>query len=150
MRLIAVIALLAAGCGEAQAAEWRTLRPAPLERTEVAAARIGNAIYVAGGFVPDRSSSRAVERYDIRANRWRQVRPMPVGLNHAAIAVHDGKLYVVGGYAGNLPTARQVPVVREESRIPRRASDDREAKAGSGDATGNRGTISPSPGGRLA
>jgi N-acetylneuraminic acid mutarotase len=104
--LLAVAAALPAGCGgEATAAEWRALRPAILERTEVAAARIGNHVYVAGGYLPDRSTTAAVERYGIRANRWTRVRSMPAAVNHAAIAVHDGRLYVVGGYAdGNVPT----------------------------------------------
>ena len=77
-RLVVIAAALLAGCGgEASAAEWRSLRPAILERTEVAAARIGNSIYVAGGYLPDRSTTAAVERYDLRADRWRRVRSMP-------------------------------------------------------------------------
>jgi hypothetical protein len=37
---------------------WTTLTPAPLERTEVAAARIGRFIYVVGGFVPGAPAGR--------------------------------------------------------------------------------------------
>ena len=37
----------------------------PLERTEVAAARIGRSIYVVGGFEPGDAGTNAVERYDI-------------------------------------------------------------------------------------
>ena len=40
--LIAALLLLTA-CGSARADEWHTLRPAGLERTEVAAARVGDA-----------------------------------------------------------------------------------------------------------
>ncbi|MDQ4072074.1 MAG: hypothetical protein M3088_04255, partial [Actinomycetota bacterium] len=83
----------------AASGEWRPLAPATLERTEVAAARIGRHVYVVGGF--ERLSgltSAALERYDIRTNRWRRLRPLPVGLNHATAAAHQGKLYVHGGY----------------------------------------------------
>jgi hypothetical protein len=74
-RTILALALLAtalAGCGEARAAEWRTLRPATLERTEVAAARTGDGIYVVGGIVPGDASSPALERDDIRRDRRRR------------------------------------------------------------------------------
>ncbi|HEU0023551.1 MAG TPA: kelch repeat-containing protein [Thermoleophilaceae bacterium] len=88
---------------------WRPLQPAGLERTEVAAARIGRFIYVIGGFERGSAAgSTAVERYDIRRDRWSRVRPMPLGLNHSTATVHDGRLYVHGGYAGtglSKPTA---------------------------------------------
>ena len=58
--------------------EWRPLAPAGLERTEVAAARIGRSIYVVGGFEKRSGlTTGALERYDIRANRWRRLRSMP-------------------------------------------------------------------------
>jgi N-acetylneuraminic acid mutarotase len=87
---------------------WRALAPATLQRTEVAAARIGRHVYVVGGF--ERQSgltSDALERYDIRTNRWRRLRSMPTGLNHATAAAHRGKLYVHGGYTArrNLTSA---------------------------------------------
>jgi N-acetylneuraminic acid mutarotase len=72
-----------------------------LERTEVAAARIGHVVYVVGGFVaPDGRTSAAVERYDLRSDRWSRVPDMPIALNHAAAAAWHGHLYVVGGYLG--------------------------------------------------
>jgi N-acetylneuraminic acid mutarotase len=81
--------------------EWRALAPAGLERTEVAAARIGRSIYVAGGFEKRSGlSTGALERYDIRTNRWQRLRSMPVGLNHPTAAAYRGKLYVHGGYTG--------------------------------------------------
>jgi N-acetylneuraminic acid mutarotase len=84
----------------AAALAWTPLPPATLERTEVAAARVGHSIYVAGGF--ERTSGRttaAVERYDIGRRRWTRVRSMPVALNHAAAVAHRGRVYVSGGYA---------------------------------------------------
>jgi hypothetical protein len=84
----------------AAALAWTTLTPAPLERTEVAAARIGDGAYVAGGFLAPGRTTAAVERYDLRADRWARVRGLPFGLNHAAAAAYRGRLYVVGGYRG--------------------------------------------------
>ena len=87
--------------GDARADRWTALAPAPLARTEVAAARIGRSIYVVGGFERDSgATSAAVERYDIRRNRWSRVRSMPLALNHATAVAHRGDLYVHGGYTG--------------------------------------------------
>ena len=102
--LLALCAVLtAAGCGgeseRAAAAGWESLRPATLERTEVAAARVGRFIYVMGGFEPSGATSAATERYDIERDRWRRVADMPVALNHAAAVAHRGRVYVLGGYS---------------------------------------------------
>jgi N-acetylneuraminic acid mutarotase len=108
LALATVLGLLAAGAvvlaangspGDAGADGWRPLAPSPLERTEVAAARIDAAIYVVGGF--ERSSDRtvaSVARYDIRRRRWSTVRDMPLALNHATAVAYRGRLYVHGGY----------------------------------------------------
>jgi N-acetylneuraminic acid mutarotase len=95
------VVLLVAGNGGARQDRWEPLRPAPLARTEVAAARVGRYVYVVGGF--ERSSGRTVataERYDIRRDRWDTVPDMPVELNHPTAAAHEGRLYVHGGYRG--------------------------------------------------
>jgi N-acetylneuraminic acid mutarotase len=92
-----MIAALLAGA----ALSWGTLPSAPLERSEVAAARVGNHIYVVGGFEPTRTSP-AVERYDIRRRRWTTVRSMPVAVNHPTAVAFGGDLYVHGGYTANL------------------------------------------------
>jgi N-acetylneuraminic acid mutarotase len=115
-----MIAALLAGA----ALSWGTLPSAPLERSEVAAARIGNLIYVVGGFEPTRTSP-AVERYDIRRRRWTTVRPMPVAVNHPTAVAYAGDLYVHGGYTANLgltePTGalqRYDPSRNRWSRLP--------------------------------
>jgi N-acetylneuraminic acid mutarotase len=87
--------------GSAGADRWSALKSSPLERTEVAAARVGRSIYVVGGF--ERSSGAtvaAVARYDIDRDRWSRVRDMPVALNHATAVAYRGQLYVHGGYRG--------------------------------------------------
>jgi non-specific serine/threonine protein kinase len=82
----------------AATAAWTPLPPATAARTEVAAARVGGSIYVAGGFAPSGRTTRLVERYDIKTRRWRRVRRMPMALNHAVAVAHRGRLYVSGGY----------------------------------------------------
>ena len=72
------------------------------------AARIGNSIYVVGGFLAPARTTGAVERYDIEHDRWRRLRSMPIAVNHAAVTADDGYLYVYGGYtapSGTTPTA---------------------------------------------
>ena len=114
--LAAALCLAASGCGEAQIADepdsrspaaakagaparWRALTPSTIGRTEVSAARIGDAVYVIGGFAePDGLTSDIVERYDLRLDRWTRAAPIPIAVNHAAAVAYRGSLYVVGGY----------------------------------------------------
>ena len=100
--LLPIVAVAACGGGdsaaESQSGGWRALRSAPLERTEVGAARIGDSIYVVGGFLPPDTTTAAVERFDITRNRWQRLAPMPIAVNHPAVAALDGYLYVYGGY----------------------------------------------------
>ncbi len=119
-RLVVLLTLLLAA--PAQAHEWRTLDSAPLKRTEVSAVRIGNAIYVAGGFARTSRSTAALERYDIGKDRWTRRAPIPARLNHAAAAVYKGDLYLVGGYQdGNVEQAtffRYDPTRNRWSSLP--------------------------------
>ena len=102
----AIVATLAIGeeerpAGDAATGRWLPLASAGLERSEVAAARIGRSIYVAGGFegASGGATTAAVERYDIRRDRWQRVRSMPIGLNHPVAVARRGRLYVSGGYS---------------------------------------------------
>ena len=116
--LITLTLLVCAPAAPAVAHEWHTLAPAQLKRTEVSAARIGNAIFVAGGFelVSGRSTD-AVERYDLGTNRWTRRAPLPAALNHAAAAVYKGDLYIVGGYTDG--DVEQATLYRYEPRKDR-------------------------------
>ena len=104
----AIVVCALAACGgrgsepaPAATTKWRALAPATLERTEVAAARVGRFVYVMGGFEKSSNATVAVtERYDIRHDRWRRVAAVPVGLNHAATVAYRGNVFVVGGYRG--------------------------------------------------
>lgn len=84
---------------------WRTAASAPTKRTEVAAATIGDKIYVVGGFekpslgnVMNVAITPTLEAYDTSTDRWVAKAPMPVGLHHVGIGVIGGRLYVIGGY----------------------------------------------------
>ena len=113
-RLLLCLALATgAGCGGDDGAAtmdgWTQLAPAPLARTEVAAARVGRHIYVIGGFERDSGASTpATERYDVESGRWVRVSDMPVALNHAAAATYRGDVYVLGGYSGERDLSREV------------------------------------------
>ena len=91
------LVLLAAG-GAAPA--WSEREQLLLPRTEVAAAVVNGRIAVAGGFLLDGSSSRAVDLYSPRDDRWSRLPDLPLGVNHAAAATFRGRLLVVGGYVG--------------------------------------------------
>lgn len=106
LALLLAAAAAAAGCGDsgdrpARSDRWTPLTAATLERTEVAASRIGRFVYVVGGFERrSGATTRGVERYDLRADEWKRVRSLPIGLNHATAVAYRGRLYVHGGYRG--------------------------------------------------
>ncbi len=86
--------------GNIAVGRWVALPEAPTPRGEVAAARIGDEVYVVGGFDAAGHSSDVVQRVDLRTQRWSTVAPMPQPLNHMNAVSFGGKLYVVGGYGG--------------------------------------------------
>jgi N-acetylneuraminic acid mutarotase len=94
----------------AAAPGWQALPSATIARTEVAAARVGQAVYVIGGFAPPEGrSSPLVERFNLRTRRWRRVAPLPIAVNHAAAVAHRGHVYVLGGYADATGLSGEVP-----------------------------------------
>ena len=84
---------------------WVALPQAPTPRGEVSAARIGDDVYVVGGFDAAGHTSDAVQRLDLRTQRWSTVAPMPEALNHMSAVSFGAKLYVIGGYAGGADTS---------------------------------------------
>lgn len=108
--LAAILLLAVAACGDGAgtspapqrtpASEWRTLRAAPNQRTEVAAAAAGGRIFVAGGFVPPGRTVPIVEVYDIASGTWSRGPGLPLAVNHAMGTSHEGTVYVLGGYRG--------------------------------------------------
>jgi N-acetylneuraminic acid mutarotase len=79
------------------AAGWGSLAPSIFERTEVGAARIGDRVYVVGGFISSGGTTSKVARYDISADRWRRMPDLPIAVNHAGVTALRGRLYVLGG-----------------------------------------------------
>lgn len=80
------------------AQSWSQGASMPTARSEIAAANIGNDIYVVGGFDGSGEASDVVEFYDIKNNSWKSTAPLPQALHHPAVASYDGKLFVVGGF----------------------------------------------------
>jgi Kelch motif len=78
---------------------WVDLPAAPASRGEVSAARLGDFVYVVGGFDAAGHSTAEVQRLNLRSERWSAVRSMPEALNHMSAVGYRGQLYVVGGYA---------------------------------------------------
>src|SRR5918992_3187579 len=85
---------------------WRTLAPAPSERTEVAAAAVGGKIWVLGGYAPDGTTLATAEVYDTAADRWSRGPDLPVAVNHAMAATLEGVLHVAGGNDGDGPSTQ--------------------------------------------
>ncbi len=91
------------GPGEARSTvSWGALASSPLERTEVGAARVGDRIYVVGGFISSGGTTGEMARYDISDDRWKIVAPLPIAVNHPGVAAAGRRIYV---YGGNLPQA---------------------------------------------
>lgn len=102
---LCLIALPVCAAQQQDGGGWRTAAPAPMKRTEVAAATVGGKIYVVGGFeepslgnVLSFAITPSLEEYDPSTDRWTAKAPMPVGLHHVGIGVVGGRLYVIGGY----------------------------------------------------
>jgi N-acetylneuraminic acid mutarotase len=81
-------------------APWTPLPDLAHARQEVAAAWLGGALYVVGGFGADGSTLASAERWRDGAEAWERLPDMPIGVNHPAAAAIDGRLVVVGGFAG--------------------------------------------------
>jgi N-acetylneuraminic acid mutarotase len=98
---VAAVALASARDAEPPAerstASWGALAPSPLERTEVGAARVGDRIYVVGGYISSGGTTGQMARYDISSNRWREVATLPIAVNHPGVTAHRGRVYVLGG-----------------------------------------------------
>ncbi|MCW6003129.1 hypothetical protein K1W54_00820 [Micromonospora sp. CPCC 205371] len=112
---LALLVLFAAGCTGSSPPEpddgtpapqvtsaltWRTLAPAPSERTEVAAAAVGTRIYVMGGYRKDGGTVSTVEILDTATGRWERGPDLPVAVNHAMAAAAGGTVYLFGGFQG--------------------------------------------------
>jgi N-acetylneuraminic acid mutarotase len=83
------------------AGRWAALEPLQIARSSLAAAVIGNRIYVTGGSELDRGASsegsQTLEIYDVHTGKWARGPDMPTPRHHHGAAALKGELYVVGG-----------------------------------------------------
>jgi N-acetylneuraminic acid mutarotase len=103
----AALAAIVAANGDPNGSERRgagawdsTLAQSPFERSEVGAARVGDRIYVVGGFLGDARTTGRMAAYDISEDEWHRLRPLPRPANHPGVTSLRGKLYVLGGQPG--------------------------------------------------
>ncbi len=99
-RVLATLLALCVSAVSAQEAGWSPLPNLEHARQEVAAAWLGGALYVVGGFGADGSTLASAERWREGAEAWEALPDMPIGVNHPAAVAIDGRLVVVGGFAG--------------------------------------------------
>lgn len=77
--------------------EWGTRAPLLEPNSEMAVARVGDQIYIVGGYPSTRESVNSVQVYDIASDTWQLTTPYPTTINHASAVGLDGLLYVIGG-----------------------------------------------------
>lgn len=90
---------------------WREIAAMPVSRSEMAAATIGEQIYLAGGLTNQDGqyfTSDVLEVYDPTANTWQTAAPLPEPRHHAMVAAYDGLLYFFGGLTPSWSPAQQV------------------------------------------
>lgn len=86
--------------GPVELGRWRAEPPLPTVRDEARAARVGDAVYIAGGLASGRplQSVDTFERYLLGERRYERLPPLPEAANHVGIAAHGGDVYVIGGF----------------------------------------------------
>ena len=76
---------------------WTSLAPMPTPREHLAAAVIGDRVFVAGGRAP--ANFATLEAYSPATNTWQRLTDMPTARGGLGAAASGGKLYVFGGEA---------------------------------------------------
>jgi DNA-binding CsgD family transcriptional regulator len=79
---------------------WTRGAEKPTPVAHVAAATLGDRIFVPGGCTGDQVALNVVEVYDPTIDAWEMAAPLPHPLCAYALAVHDGRLYLFGGTDG--------------------------------------------------
>lgn len=107
--ILGTLLVPAAATAAAPSARWQRAAPVPLARTEVAAASVGTAFVVVGGYLADGSTSGRVDLYDPSRRAWERLPDLAVPVNHAAAAgSYRTRAYVVGGYTALREPSRDV------------------------------------------
>lgn len=84
-----------------QADDWTSLTAKPQPVADVAAALLGDRIYVPGGRTPAGDPSTIVEAYSPETDTWETRAPLPTALSGYALVALEGKLYLFGGWDGS-------------------------------------------------
>jgi N-acetylneuraminic acid mutarotase len=79
---------------------WSSAAAMPTARTDVAAASIGDMIYVVGGIDGFARTLSTVEIFDMSKNAWSAGPDLPAQLHNVALVEFSGKLYALGGLQG--------------------------------------------------
>jgi N-acetylneuraminic acid mutarotase len=79
---------------------WSRGPEMPGGRSEIAAAALGDRIYVGGGLGLT-GASRAFEAYDLASDSWQSLARLPKPMHHFALTALGERLYLSGGYEGN-------------------------------------------------
>lgn len=81
---------------------WTIGSPMPRPTTEVAAAVLGDTIYIIGGYDEEGEGIGMVELYNATSDSWVEgIAQLPLPLHHTSAASYQGKIYVAGGYTGD-------------------------------------------------
>jgi N-acetylneuraminic acid mutarotase len=107
--ILGTLLVPAAATAATPTASWQRAASVPVARTEVAAASMGSAFVVVGGYVADGTTSGRVDVYDARRRAWERLPDLAVPVNHAAAAgPYRARVYVVGGYTALRKPSRDV------------------------------------------
>jgi DNA-binding CsgD family transcriptional regulator len=80
---------------------WTSLADKPHAVADIAAALVGDQIYVPGGRTPSGSPTAVVEVYSPETDTWENKAPLPTALSGYALVALEGKLYLFGGWDGS-------------------------------------------------
>tara|TARA_B100001179_G_C18602890_1_gene411634 strand:- start:1933 stop:5316 length:3384 start_codon:yes stop_codon:yes gene_type:complete len=83
--------------------DWTELSDTNFKRFEGVSQKIGDKLYVFGGFNPSFKVVDDVEIYDTTNGEWSIGSKMPVALTHTAAVATGDEIWLVGGFAGDNP-----------------------------------------------
>ena len=84
----------------------------PTERVEAATARIGDVLYVMGGFVDDyENSTPRFDALNVKTGEWTRLTDLPGPQTHMAAATDGRYLYTAGGQTGKAYSTDITPAV---------------------------------------
>lgn len=83
------------------AAAWTRGPDAPLALTEVAAAALGDEVWVVGGLSANGRAVADVQMLDTATGQWRSGPPLPQPRHHTALVSDGERLVVLGGYTAS-------------------------------------------------